>query len=213
VGGEPLAAPDETWPLDDEEQPGKFLLQLPLAGVAHPVWNDRWLTVYLLQHELYVRSYPGAADLVAGAAPEGVTPLTARALRSLAVPTMESPGGDDDEPERETLDGAWLLEAVPGLEERLSALTAQPVRVLSMLLDGGHATADFDAANSILVGGVPELIQGPHEPHCETCQAPMRFLLQFSDVTDNDELGDCGVGYVYGCDAHPEHCQAFVDCY
>lgn len=213
VGGEPLAGADEIWPFDEEGQPGKFLLQLPLAGVAHPVWNDRWLTVYLLQHELLVRSYPGATGLVTGTAPQGVAPLTVRTLQPLAVPTMESPGGDDDESEHGALDGGWLLETVPALEERLSALTAQPLRVLSMLLDGDDAIADFAVENAILVGGEPELIQGPHEPHCELCQAPMRFLLQFCDVTDNDELGDCGVGYVYGCDAHPEHCQAFVDCY
>ncbi|KQZ74534.1 hypothetical protein ASD55_09060 [Rhodanobacter sp. Root561] len=212
VGGEPLAGPDEMWPLDDEGQPGKFLLQLPLAGVAHPAWNDRWLTIYLGQHELLVRSYPGAADLVVTAAPNGVTKLAARALEPLAMPIMESLG-DDDERGHGALDGAWLLETVPGLGKRLSALTAQPLRVLSMLLDGDDAIADFAVENAILVGGEPELIQGPHEPHCELCQAPMRFLLQFCDVTDNDELGDCGVGYVYGCDAHPEHCRAFVDCY
>lgn len=213
VGGEPLAGPDEMWPLDDEGRPGEFLLQLPLAGVAHPVWNDRLLTVYLLEHELLVHSYPGVADLVARAAPVGVTQLPAQALEPLAIPTMESPGGDDEEPEHEVLSSEWLLETVPGLEERLSALTAQPVRVLSMLLDGGDATGSFVAEEPILVGGEPELIQGRHDPRCETCQAPMRFLFQFRDVTDSDELGDCGVGYVYGCDAHPEHCQAFVDCY
>jgi hypothetical protein len=39
----------------------------------------------------------------------------------------------------------------------------------------------------------------------------MRFLLQFSDVTDEYLFGDSGVGYVYGCDAHPEQCAGFVD--
>lgn len=213
VGGEPMARPDEMWPLDDEGHPGKFLLQLPLAGVAHPVWNDRLLTVYLLEHELLVKSYPSAANLVARAAPVGVTQLPAQALDALAIPIMESPGCDDEEPEHEALSSEWLMQTVPGLEERLSALTAQPVRVLSMLLDGRDATGSSVTEEPILVGGEPELIQGQHDPRCETCQEPMRFLLQFRDVTDSDELGDCGVGYVYGCDAHPEHCQAFVDCY
>jgi hypothetical protein len=42
----------------------------------------------------------------------------------------------------------------------------------------------------------------------------MRFLFQFDDAFGSDYLlGDAGLGYVYGCDDHPEHCQGFVDCY
>lgn len=213
VGGQPLARSDEMWPLDDDGQPGKFLLQLPLSGVSHPVWNDRLLAVYLLQHELLVKSYTGAADLVARAAPVGVTQLPAQALEPLAIPLTEPLGCDDEEPEHEPLGSEWFMETIPGLGERLSTLTSQPARVLSILLDGRDATGSCVTEEPILVGGEPELIQGQHDPRCETCQQPMRFLLQFRDVTDSDELGDCGVGYVYGCDAHPGHCQAFVDCY
>lgn len=65
---------------------------------------------------------------------------------------------------------------------------------------------------AILVGAAPEYIQSEHEPSCEACGARMRFLFQFADVTDDFMLGDAGVGYVYGCDAHPERLQGFIDC-
>ena len=82
-----------------------------------------------------------------------------------------------------------------------------------MLLVGHGDGRAFRSEEAILVGGGPELIQGEHDTLCALCAQPMRFLCQFGDVTESFELGDCGVGYVYGCDAHPEHCQAFVDCF
>ena len=82
-----------------------------------------------------------------------------------------------------------------------------------MLLVGHGDGRAFRSEEAILVGGGPELIQGEHDPLCALCAQPMRFLCQFGDVTESFELGDCDAGYVYGCDAHPEHCQVFVDCF
>jgi hypothetical protein len=212
VGGQPLAKLHELWPLGDDGRPGTFLLQLPVVGVSGEVWRDRFVSVYLLQHELLVTSHAGTGDLILQTAPVHGEPLRAQTLVPLAVPILK-PAGDDEELDGETLSGEWLLENIPDLGDMLSNLTSQPERILSMLLVGSEGAGSWAIEDAIIVGGEPELIQGPHEPKCETCRQPMRFLLQFGDVTDGNELGDCGIGYVYGCDAHPEHCQAFVDCY
>jgi hypothetical protein len=39
----------------------------------------------------------------------------------------------------------------------------------------------------------------------------MRFLFQFGDLVPGSPLGDAGVGYVYGCDGHPDDCVGFID--
>lgn len=212
VGGRPLAAPDELWPFDDERVPGQFLLQLPLAGVSSAVWTDRLVAVYLLQGELLVKSYACGAGLILKAVPPDAEQIPAQALRSLAVSVLKPSDGDDDDGSDDTLSSDWFIDNVAGLAETLSTTTTQPARVVSMLI-AGEAADSFAIEDAILVGGEPELLQGPHEPSCEICQQTMRFLLQFPDVTESRELGDGGVGYVYGCDAHPEHCQGFVDCY
>lgn len=80
--------------------------------------------------------------------------------------------------------------------------------MLNPIIEG---KAQLDAEDAILAGGDAQLIQNEHDPLCPACQQPMRFLFQFGDVTEDFELGDCGVGYVYGCDAHPENCVGFVD--
>lgn len=60
-------------------------------------------------------------------------------------------------------------------------------------------------------GGCPVLIQVPHDPECDNCNRPMRFLFQFGAIIAGLRLADGGVGYVYGCDDHPDHCKAFLD--
>lgn len=210
IGGSPLDRPNEPWPTDDEQVPAVFLLQLPLVGIGAPVWERRLLVIYLIQHELLVRSHAAIDGLVPRQAtvdPGEVEPV---ALQPLALPLpaapLPAPPADEDE---DGLDPAWLVDAVPGLRTELAALTHHPAQVLQLLLTDD--AADLDGA--VLVGGTPCLIQNAHDPRCEVCAQPMRFLMQFGDVTRSMAMGDCGTGYVYGCDHHPGHCQAFVDCY
>jgi len=54
----------------------------------------------------------------------------------------------------------------------------------------------------------PMLIQNPHDPVCDECGKPMRFLFQFGEVVPGVQMADDGVCYVYGCDDHPTRCKA-----
>ena len=70
--------------------------------------------------------------------------------------------------------------------------------------DGGQARA----------WGDPELIQSEHNASCLVCRARMRFLFQFGEPNEQQMLlGDAGIAYIYGCDAHPRECIGFVDCF
>jgi hypothetical protein len=102
---------------------------------------------------------------------------------------------------------------VPGLKARVEQLSKYPGMVLSKILMAPAQTMSLSLEEAILVGGDPYFIQGPHDPKCAVCRQPMRFLFQFGDMTQNFQLGDCGIGYVYGCDTHPNRCEGFVDCY
>jgi hypothetical protein len=206
----------ENWPSNDDGSPGAFLLQLPLVAVPMGAWEGRLIAVYLMEHDLLVRSYGAelVGELVATTNPSTEPKVEPRELQALAVPaaTLPQPGADGDEDdEYNGLNFERIMEEVPGLKSRLTEFTAYPVQVLSRILAGGTAGAAFDTEESILVGGAPVFIQSSHDPMCAICQQPMRFLFQFGDVTDDFVMGDCGVGYIYGCDTHPEHCQAFVD--
>lgn len=212
VGGDPLALPGESWPMNDDGSPGIFLLQLPLvAPLLDAPWQNRLATVFLINHELCVRSYDPAAELTLLANPlEEI--VGEMALRPLAIPYVAKPEVEDED-EDEDADGfgmEQLMERIPELEARLRQHSQHPVQLLDRILAGSAAGFGF---LEIVVGGDPSLIQGPHEPACPNCGQSMRFLFQFDDVTEDGQMGDCGVGYVYGCDTHPDLCLGFVDCY
>jgi hypothetical protein len=208
IGGQALARPSEPWPTDDDGEPGRFLLQLPLPAVAGKPWEGRLIVVYLVQQELLVRSYSGAHldELVPQTGPK-----TAMAepigLQAVAVPTAADDGHGADLGLAEQ-----LIKEVPGLGSKLTGLTAHPAPVLLKLLAGQAETEYPRLEDVVLIGDAPALIQSAHDPKCLICQQPMRFLFQLADVSKSFGLGDCGVGYVYGCDVHPEFCQGFVDC-
>lgn len=217
IGGVPLMHPDEAWPTDMGGAPNAFLLQLPLMAPQLESWKGRLIAVYLTQHELLVKSYSEALidELVPRANPSADLLVEPQCLQALAVPNVPvtSDAEEDEDQECEGVDVERLVKDVKGLMPMLTALTAYPELVLSKVL-AGHADArSFEAEGAILVGGSPVFIQGAHEPECTICHQPMRFLFLFADVTENSELGDCGVGYIYGCDVHPEHCQGFIDCF
>ncbi|WP_454831687.1 hypothetical protein [Pseudoxanthomonas wuyuanensis] len=142
-----------------------------------------------------------------------VTPMRLEpcGLQTLAVPAALVEADDEEDSDLDLV--GQLIETVPGLEAKLNQLTAYPEQVLPMLLAGHAQDRVFGPEDAVLAGGAPALIQSAHDPLCTACQQPMRFLFQFDDVTEDFKMGDCGVGYIYGCDAHPEHCRWFVDCY
>lgn len=214
IGGDPVALPNEAWPMCEDGKPGTFLLQLPLVAPRLPSqWQGRMMVVFLVDYALQMRSYSHAdiLQLITLQNPHGESVVVRQDLQELAMPYVpESRGDEDDEDEYGGFDTAQLLERIPELGSRLTPLTKYPLLVLNQIM--GEA-AQFEAEDAILVGGDPRLIQGEHDPLCPICQQPMRFLFQFGDVTEDFMMGDCGVGYVYGCDAHPEQCEGFIDCF
>lgn len=216
IGGDPVALPDETWPTNGDGSPGIFLLQLPLLAPRFPPqWQGRIVVVFLVEYSLLVRSYSASAisQLTALHNPQDETVVAKQELQELAIPYVPNPQGEEDEDEDDEwggFDTAQLLARIPELQARLGQVTKYPVYVLNQVIEG---EAQLAAEDAILVGGDPQLIQGEHDPLCPVCRQPMRFLFQFGDVTEEFLLGDCGVGYIYGCDAHPEQCEGFVDCF
>jgi hypothetical protein len=216
VGGSALMPANEAWPVDDAGQAARFLLQLPLPEALPAPWVGRSLALWILDggFDVLARSYPSADVLIEVAQPPLpedalVEPLSKGHLHPLALPV---PQETDDELHGDAF-CETLLQDCRELRDALSAVTDQPAALLPMLLQDQARAGSLDATNGVWVGGAPQLIQGAHDPECQHCKRPMRFLLSSGDFTDDMAFGDVGVVYLYGCDAHPEHCQAFVDCH
>lgn len=209
IGGDAAALPGEQWPVNGDGSPAAFMLQLPLSAPRFPSqWQNRIVTVFMVEHGLLVRSYAPSSipDLISLRNPLGETVVVKQGLQQLAIPYVPVHDGDE---EPEAFSSAQLLAQIPELKAKLEQVSKYPVYVLNQIIEG---KAQLAAEDAILAGGDPQLIQGEHDALCPVCKQPMRFLFQFGDVTENFELGDCGVGYVYGCDAHPAQCQGFADC-
>jgi hypothetical protein len=208
LGGVPLLPDTVPW-----NEQAVLLLQVLVESSALPsAWRNRRITVFLYERsvKLIVRSDP------AGLA---VTPASARGRRLLRevplspvrVPRAASAAGESDE-SPSPYDPRSLLHAVPELASLLADAGDAPQRILPYLLVPGIDTFEISTPHVVLVGGEPELIQSEHDARCPRCAAPMRFLLQFGDVFGRElRFGDAGVGYVYGCDAHPDEALGFVD--
>lgn len=220
IGGDPLTLPGEQWPADQEDRPAIFLLQLPLLSSRLPaMWQGRLISVYLRDYELAVRSYaPGELARLQPMPNANIGPaVEPMRLRAIALPYVAPAEHNDEEEEDYAFPGVEaeeLVERIPELKTRLAPYTTHFELALSWILSGSRR--DYYASLPELgaqVGGNPYYIQSEHDPHCEICGQPMRFLLQFDDSFGPDFLlGDAGLGYVYGCDAHPEHCQGYADC-
>jgi hypothetical protein len=100
---------------------------------------------------------------------------------------------------------------IPEIKNLLSEFTGDCSGLLSQILRPHVYGYDLKAPEIAYEGGSPTLIQNPHDPECDHCKRPMRFLFQFGEIIPGLELADAGVGYVYGCDDHPDHCKAFID--
>lgn len=212
VGGDPYAEAGDDWP---GEPPAKFLLQVRLdePGLG-PHWQGRLLTVFLaFDAEQVVRSY-------ATPSPERYAPLAAKSplFPYVRLTPLRFPA-DDRRDELDEVDEAKglfpvtlarLSELAPGIPEMLSQYTDDSIGVLAQILRPGvgYNLEDHEIA---YVGADPMLIQNPHEAVCDECGRPMQFLFQFGEIIPGLQMADAGVGYVYGCDAHPGRCRGFVD--
>jgi len=214
IGGQPLLPTGVEWPKSQDGKPGLFLLQIPLtAQRLGESWRDRLLSIFLVDYALWIVSqHRDDLALSIERAPPGeeYTQKLVR-LQGIAVPFKEP--AIDDEDGNTGFDTKSLLELNPALKERITALFSRPKVLLARLLNYRSNTSEVSTEDAILVGGNPSLIQGEHDAKCPTCNEPMRFLLQFCDVTEEEIMGDSGVAYVYGCDRHPDQCFGFVDFY
>jgi hypothetical protein len=212
VGGGPYAEAGEEWP---SGSPVKFLLQVRLdePGLGHP-WQGRLLTVFLIfDVEQVVRSY--AAPSLERYVPLAfaVAPLPCIRLTSIRLPVDEQPEAEEDDGPRGKFPAfpTRLCEMVPAIPEVLSPFTNDPASLLSQVLRPNVYGYDLEEWQVAYEGGDPALIQNPHDPTCEECGKPMRFLFQFGEIIPTVQLADAGVCYVYGCDEHPDRCKGFID--
>jgi hypothetical protein len=202
VGGSPYAEADDDPPTDDSS---RFLLQVFLDEPSlGETWQGRLLTVYLfLDTELVVRSY-AAPSLDRQASP----PVSDALAPCIALTAMRFPMEIELQA---PMSPARICETSPAIRERLDQFTDDRVGLLSQILRPDLYGYDLEAPDIAYFGGEPMLIQCAHDPVCDECGSPMRFLFQFGEIIPGIELGDGGVGYVYGCDDHPGCCKGFLD--
>jgi hypothetical protein len=213
VGGVPYAEAGEEWPTG---KPGTFLLQVRLdePGLARQ-WQRRLLTVFLVfDVEQVVRSYasPSVDNYVPLAGP--LAPLPCIRLAPILLPVdeqREEAEADGGEPKRFPATPGRLCEMLPAVREVLGRFTTDPAGLLSQILRPNLYGYDLEEWHVAYEGGDPMLIQNPHEPTCDECGEPMRFLLQFGEIVPGVQLADAGVCYVYGRDEHPCRCKGFID--
>lgn len=226
--GEPYAEKGEKWPPstppDPEDPdgsssvPAPFLLQVRLGDSAlGPVWQGRLLTVFLQEdQEQIVRSYKDPDPKKYVRLEGGPEVVEAIALEELPIPMEvenETPKEKDEyvEPGPPDFSPRALLERVPGLKERLERHFSDAQGLLTQVLLPDCHGYDLEAPSVMYQGKEASYIQNPHEGTCKICRSPLRFLFQFGDVVPGSPLGDAGVGYVYGCDGHPDACVGYID--
>ncbi len=213
VGGVPYAEAGEAWPTGP---PGKFLLQVRLdePGLGRQ-WQGRLLTVFLVfDIEQVVRSHaaPSLEKHVPLAPP--AAPLPCIRLTPIRLPVdeqREQGEGEGGGPKRFPAGPARLCEMVPAVGQALSPFTDDHAGLLSQILRPNVYGYDLEEWQIASEGGDPMLIQNPHDPTCDECGRPMRFLFQFGEIIPGVQLADAGICYVYGCDDHPDHCKGFID--
>ncbi len=212
VGGVPYAEAGQEWP---GVPPARFLLQVRLdePGLG-PQWQGRLLMVFLVfDVEQIVRSYAAPSlERYVPLAPL-VAPLPCIRLTSIRLPVDEQTEEEVDEGPRGKFPAfpTRLCDMVPAIREVLRPFTNDHAGLLSQILRPNVYGHDLEEWQVAYEGGDPALIQNPHEPACEECGKPMRFLFQFGEIIPGVQLADAGVCYVYGCDQHPHHCKGFID--
>ena len=230
-GGPPYGEPGEQWPTrdDDRTQPADFLIQVRLDDPLPSPWLGRLIVVFLKfdvtqailvyaapSPAKYARR-PGSPDasldcgLMSLPIPKAKPPVTHHLPEQVAAAESpaESPGSENAW--QLPYDPALLLELVPGLREELRQFTRRPADLLAQLMAPEHYGYGFDLSDIVQMGGGPQWVQdNPGPMTCPECGHPMRFLFQFGDLSGRNRLGDAGICYVFGCDAHPDSTQSLV---
>ena len=208
VGGVPYAESGDNWPQRTPEgDPAKFMLQVRLD---HPALGDQWqvrlIVVFLIfDYEQVVRSYAAPSIEKSMALEAKRPPSPCVLLKPIRVPAESGAEGVLPMlPDR-------LCDDFPEITVPLEPYTNDFAGVLAQILRPNVYGYDLDAPRIAYVGGDPLLIQNPHDPVCDQCGKPMRFLFQFGEVVPGVQMADDGVCYVYGCDDHPGRCKGFVD--
>lgn len=208
VGGVPYAKSGDEWPQGTPEgEAAKFMLQVRLD---HPGLGDQWqgrliVAFLVFDYEQAVRCYaaPSVEKHVALDAKRPPNPCIL--LEPIRIPAEVG--------EEET--GPMLPERLcgkfPEITVPLEPYTKDFDGVLAQILRPNVYGYSLDSPDIAYIGGNPMLIQNPHDPVCDECGKPMRFLLQFGEIVPGVQVADGGVFYVYGCDDHPDHCKGFVD--
>ena len=235
-GGPPYGEAGEQWPTrdDGDTKPADFLIQVRLDDPLPSPWLGRLVVVFWRfdsNQTAFVYAAPSPARHVprpggpdAGSGCELMPlPIPRTNLNPTGSATIQSPPGEDRtfQPDREapSEDGNWqlpydpdvLLEVVPGLRDELRTLTRRPADLLAQLIAPDHYGYGVDLSDIVQTGGDPEWLQSDPGPMtCAECGQPMRFLFQFGDLSGQNRLGDAGVCYVFGCDAHPDRAQSVV---
>ncbi len=230
-GGPPYGEADEQWPSrdDDRREPADFLIQVRLDDPLPAPWPGRLIVVFLkfaAQQTVLVYSTPSPAKYVRrpsspDASPEcGLMPLPIPKAKPPAtqhlpeqVAAAESPAESSGSENEWQLpyDPTLLIEFIPGLRAELRQFTRRPADLLAQLMAPDHYDYGIELSDIVQLGGRPQWIQDdPGSTTCPECDRPLRFLFQFGDRSGQNRLGDAGVCYVFGCDAHPDRAQSIV---
>lgn len=230
-GGPPYGEADEQWPTrdDDRTQPADFLIQVRLDDALPAPWPGRLIVVFLkfdVTQTVLVYAAPSPAKYARrpgspDASPECLLmPLPIPKTKPTSIPRPPEPAAASETPaEASVSENDWqlpydptlLLESVPGLREELRQFTRRPADLLAQLMAPKHYGYGFDLSDIVQMGGRPHWVQDDPGPMtCPECGQPLRFLFQFGDLSGQSRLGDAGVCYVFGCDAHPDATQSLV---
>ena len=230
-GGPPYGEADEQWPTrdDDSMEPADFLIQVRLGDPLPLPWRGRLIVVFLrfdLTQTVLIYTDPSPAKYARrpgspDASPEcGLLPLpipkpnppaNPPAPGRVAAAGMSAEVLDTENEWQLPYDPSLLIESVSGLREDLRQFTRRPVDLLAHLMVTEHHGYELDLSDIVQMGGHPQWVQDDPGPMtCTKCGKSLRFLFQFGDLSGQNLLGDAGVCYVFGCDAHPDATQNLV---
>jgi len=208
VGGLPYAESGDEWPQGTPKgDPAEFMLQVRLN---HPGLGDQWqgrlIVVFL------VFDYEQAVKCYTAPSVERHVPLHAKREphRCILLKPVRLPAEVGEDGTLPMLPPR-LRDDFPEIAAPLEPYTRDFAGVLAQVLHPNVYGYGLEAPDIAYIGGDPMLIQNPHDPVCDKCGNPMRFLFQFGEIVPDVQMGDGGVFYVYGCDDHPGCCKGFVD--
>lgn len=230
-GGPPYGEAGEQWPTrdDDSREPADFLIQVRLDDPLPSPWRGRLIVVFLkfdVTQTVFVYAAPSPAKYARrpgspDASPECcLMPLPIPQATPTSIPhspekvvagetTTAAPAFEDEW--QLPYDPSLLIESVPGLRDELRQFTRHPADLLAQWMAPHHYGYGFDLSDIVQMGGRPQWVQDDPGPMtCPECGEPLRFLFQFGDLSGQSRLGEAGVCYVFGCDAHPDRAQTIV---